>query len=143
MIEEIRKYIGTCPFLKGNKINVNYLGESPAAYSIDSVPATPVIKQYADGGQLCQQLFVLASRELYTRSALSNIAVARFYEDFACWIDENNRAGALPELPDGLKAQTVEVLTGQYLYDFSETDARYQIQCRLIYYKEAQPRKEN
>lgn len=143
MIEEIRKYIGTCPFLKGSKINVNYLGESPAAYSIDSVPAAPVIKQYADGGQLCQQLFVLASRELYTRSASSNIAVARFYEDFAAWIDENNQNGILPKITENVTVQSIEVLTGQYLYDFGETDARYQIQCRLIYYKEAQPRKES
>lgn len=136
MIDEIREYIGKCPLFKENRINVNYLGDKPATYSIDSVPAAPIIKQYSDGGQLCQQLFVFASRELYSRAASGNIAVTKFYEDFADWISRNNQNGVLPKLSEGLTAQSIEVITGQYLYDFGETDARYQIQCRLIYYKE-------
>lgn len=137
MIEEIRQFIGTCPLFSNNRINVNYLGDKPAMYSIDSVPANLVVKEYADGGQLCQQLFVLASRELYTKSLSENIAVTRFYEEFSDWVDRCNQERELPRLGARCTAQSIEVLTGQYLFDTGDADARYQIQCRLIYYKEA------
>ena len=136
MIDSIREYIGKCPIFKGNKINVNYLGNKTASYSVETVPSTPVIKTYADGGQLCQILFAVASRELYTESTKKNAAIMKFYEDFSSWLYERNKARELPNLPGGVSPQSVEVLTEQYLYDIGNNDARYQIQCRLTYYKD-------
>ena len=136
MMEEIRKYISGCPLFENGLINVNYLDSEPMAYSIESVPASPVIRQYADGGQLRQLLFVLASRELYSKKISDNTKVTKFYEDFAAWLEEQNERGELPCLPPPFSAQSIEVLTSDYMYDLGEMDTRYQIQCRLIYYKE-------
>lgn len=136
MMNEIREYIEKCPLFKGGKINVNYLGSKPLSFSIDAVPANPVIKEYADGGRLCQRLFVIASRELYTKKVSENAKVSRFYEDFAAWIDEQNKKGNLPPLPPPLSAQSIEVLSDDYLFDLGEMDARYQLSCRITYYKD-------
>ena len=136
MIDAIREYIGTCPIFKDNKINVNYLGNKTASYSVETVPSSPVIKTYTDGGQLRQVLFVIASRELYSASTKKNSEIMKFYEEFSSWLYEKNKAGEFPALPGNLFPQSIEVLTEQYLYDVGNDDARYQIQCRLTYYKD-------
>lgn len=137
MIDSIRQYIGECPIFKGNKINVNYLGnKAKVSYSVEAVPSNPLIKKYTDGAKLCQVLFVVASRELYTESPKDNTAVMKFYDDFANWVDLQNKTRHLPPLPNNCLSQSLEVLTGPYLFDVGNNDARYQIQCRLTYYKE-------
>lgn len=135
IIDSVRDFIKTCPFLKNGKINANYLGEKAVRYTIDNVPTSPIIRKYVDGGSQRQFLFVFASREFYGPEELENFNVSGFYEQFANWIEEQNDAGNLPVLGAGLKAQGIEALTGGYLYDTNTGDARYQIQCRLIYYK--------
>ena len=117
MINEIREYIAKCPLLADGKINVNYLDTEPITYSIDSVPSNPVITRYA-------------------KKVSDNAKVARFYEEFAGWIEEQDRKRNFPDLPAPLSAQSIEVLTGGYLFDLGEMDARYQIQCALTYYKD-------
>lgn len=89
-----------------------------------------------NGGHLCRELFVIASRELYSKKVSDNAKVARFYEEFAGWIEEQDRKRNFPDLPAPLSAQSIEVLTGGYLFDLGEMDARYQIQCALTYYKD-------
>ena len=81
MIDSIRQYIGRCPIFKDNTINVNYLGnKAKVSYSVEAVPSNPVVKKYTDGAKLCQVLFVVASRELYTESPKDNTAVMKFYD---------------------------------------------------------------
>jgi len=136
VIDEIRDFIKACPLLSGNSINVNYLGDEKKTYSIENTPANPVIKEYADGGKLCQQLFVFASRELYCDAPEENAKVTRFYEAFSDWIQEQDKKRNFPVLEGKCTAQSIEVLTEQYVYDVGNSDARYQIQCRLVYYKD-------
>ncbi len=137
MIDAIREFIGSCPLFSGKYINVNYLGnEVKTSYSVEVVPTSPVVKRYTDGGQLCQVLFVVASRELYTESPNDNTAVMKFYDDFAAWIEEKDKAREYPALPAPCVVQSVEVMTGPYLFEAGNVDARYQIQCRLTYYKD-------
>lgn len=137
MIEAVREFIGGCPLFSGKYINVNYLGnEAKTAYSVEAVPTSPIVKKYTDGGQLCQMLFVVASRELYTESPKDNTAVMKFYDDFAAWIDTKNKKREYPTLPVPFAVQSIEVMTGPYLFEAGNVDARYQIQCRLTYYKD-------
>ncbi len=137
MIDSIRQYIGKCPIFKGKEININYLGnEVRVSYSVEAVPSNPLVKEYTDGAKLCQILFVVASRELYTASPKDNTAAMKFHDDFARWVDAQDKARNYPTLPNGEQPQSIEVLTGPYLFDVGNNDARYQIQCRLTYYKD-------
>lgn len=136
IIDSIATYLKDCPLIKGNKINANFLDKKPTVYSIDNVPADPIIVKYPDGGSKRQFLFVFASRDLYGKEAVENFRNSGFYEQFAAWIEEQNAARKLPKLDDGLEPLKVETLTGGYCFDQSTDEARYQIQCRLIYNKE-------
>lgn len=134
MLDEIKQYIKKCPFLKNGKINVNYLSEKAVRYSVEAVPCRPIIRQYVDGGSLRQYIFVFASREFYDEEVLENMKTAKFYEDFSDWLETMSEKNILPEI-DGCTATRVETLSTGYVYDASERNARFQVQCRLIYYK--------
>ena len=62
IIEAVRKYLQTCPLLKGGTLNVDFLPPEAATYSVDVVPVKPVLKAYMDGSSQRQFLFVLATR---------------------------------------------------------------------------------
>ena len=42
IIEAVRKYLQTCPLLKGGTLNVDFLPPEAATYSVDVVPVKPV-----------------------------------------------------------------------------------------------------
>ena len=41
-----------CPLVSGKKIKVNYLGEKPQSYTVDTVPANPVVRKYPVFGNI-------------------------------------------------------------------------------------------
>lgn len=137
ILESIRDYIISCPFLKEGTVNVDYLPDS-MSYSIDPLPAEPLIRRYTDGGELRQFQFAFTSKEKYDGDARTGIDTSGFYQDFVDWIEANNKDGTVPELKkEKCHAQYMETLTSGYLFESGNRLARYQIQCRLIYFKEA------
>ena len=122
--------------MDGYTINVNYLGEKKRKYTLEQEPHAPIIKRYADGGSLRQFVFAFASRELFGEKEIENLEVSRFYEEFAEWLESTSEKKILPKLDPGKTALRLEVLTGGYLLSNTNTSARYEIQCRLIYRQE-------
>lgn len=57
IIENIRKFIKSCPYLNDYigatkpKINVDYLDDEVISYSIERVPANPILETYIDGSK--------------------------------------------------------------------------------------------
>lgn len=135
IMEAIRSFIAGCPLLRDGYLHVDYLGADPTEYVIESTPADGVIKQYADGGALKQFVFVFGSREYYGADVIGNLANSAFYEQFAAWLEDQNKTGNLPELGVGRTAQKIETTTTGYLLYGEANTARYQIQCRLTYYE--------
>lgn len=136
IIESIRNYFLSCPLIdEESKINVDYLGIEAVEYTIDSVPAEKVIKTYVGGDTLNQYVFVFGSREYYGSDTLQNIENSGFYENFSKWIKEQSKLGNLPILTGNKNSIKMEVLTSGYLFDITESLARYQIQIRLVYYE--------
>lgn len=135
LIECVRDFVMTFPTLKDGCLYVDYLGSRAIEYSVEAIPADPVYKRYTDGGCVKQFLFLFASREYYSADVNQCIENLSFYEDFASWINQKNRNGALPDL-DGRDPVSIEVLTGGYAFDADAETARYQIQLRLLYEEE-------
>lgn len=135
IIEGIRDYMADCPFLRDGYLNVEYLGQTPTEYVIESVPATPVVRQYADGSALKQYLFLFASREYFGNDVLRNLENSGFYERMAEWITAQNKEGRFPQMEKGKTPQEIKVISSGYLFDATEKNARYQIQIRLLYYE--------
>lgn len=137
IIDALEKYFIGCELLKDGALRVDYLGEKPVEYTIEILPCDPVVKRYLGGSTVRQYLFAFGSREFYSQERLQNIQNSAFYELLADWVETRSMSGILPELPDGMEAQQLEVVSSGYLFDGSMTNARYQIQLRLLYFKEA------
>lgn len=137
IIDALEKYFIGCELLKDGALRVDYLGEKPVEYTIEVLPCDPVVKRYIGGSTVRQYLFAFGSREFYSQERLQNIQNSAFYERLADWVETRSMSGVLPELPDGMEAQQLEVVSSGYLFDGSMTNARYQIQLRLLYFKEA------
>ena len=135
IIENIRSFILECPFLQDYRVNVDYLGEN-MEYSIDPLTCDPIIQKYVDGGAKKQFQFAFTSRERYDQDTRINIDNSGFYQEFDEWLEEKSFAGELPLLEKGKSPVKIETLNSGYLYDVDEDNARYRIECRLIYIQE-------
>lgn len=139
IIESVKDFILTCPLLAELKsLNIDFLPEDPDTYSIENIPAQEILKTYLDGSTERQFVFVFAARMFYSEEVRNNIENSGFYEKFAEWLEEQTEADNLPILTGGKTASKVEAMSSGYLYDIAGdlSNARYQIQCRLIYDKE-------
>ncbi|MBR6243233.1 MAG: chloramphenicol resistance protein [Ruminococcus sp.] len=134
--ESIREYILQFPELKDGCLLVDFMGNEPVEYTIETVPCDPVVKKYTDGSCMKQFLFIFASREFYSESIAVNLGNLEFYEHFEDWIKEQNDNGELPELSGNREAVSIEVTTRGYAFEADTNTARYQIQLRLIYEEE-------
>lgn len=138
VLESVRKFISTCPHLRefAQGIGVDFLSEEATSYSIEEVPANPIVKKYIDGSSIRQFIFIFSSREAYGSDAFINLDNIGFYEKFYSWIEEQNLNKNLPEIKCG-KSVKIEALTNGYAFETDIDKARYQIQCKLTYFKEA------
>ena len=96
----------------------------------------PIIQKFVDGSSIRQYQFSFGSREYYSMDRIQNIQNSSFYEELAEWIEEQSRAGNLPELPEGMDAEELQILSPGYIFDVTTKFARYQIPLRLIYFKQ-------
>lgn len=135
IIGSLYDYFKNCPLLGNDKINVDYLPERAREYTIDAITGDPIIKRYTRGAALKQYLFAFGSRESYGPDVLQNLANSGFYEDFAMWLEQQTVSKNFPTLSAGLTPRKIEVQSTGYLFGADPDSARYQIQCRLIYFQ--------
>lgn len=135
LIDSIRTFITTCPFMQDWRVNVDYLGDA-MEYSIDPLPCDPVILKYVDGGSKKQFQFAFTSKEEYDQDARINIENSGFYQQLDEWLESKSFAGELPALEAGKSPVRIETMNSGYLYDVDGENARYRIECRLIYIQE-------
>lgn len=136
MIEKLREY-----FLKNvtlakefDNILADFLGDNATTYTLEPIPTEQVLKSYADGGSLNQLVFQFGSREYYDDSVAQNINNLDFYEKFQEEIETNNKNGVLPNI---VGIQKIECLNNGTIQDVQNGTAKYVIQMRIIYEKEA------
>ena len=137
IIDAITEYFLGCPLLKDGVFRVDALGPRPVEYVIETGMFTPVLRTYVDGSTERQYQFSFGSREFYSMDRIQNMASSGFYEDMFNWVESQSRVGNLPTLPEGMYADSIEVLSPGYIYDITGKNARYQMPMRLIYTKEA------
>ena len=136
MIDKIRDYFKNNVTLaeEFDNILVDFLGEDATSYSIEPIPVEPVLRPYRDGGSLNQYVFQFGSREFYDNSVAQNINNLGFYEKFQEEIETNNKNGVLPDITG---IQSIECLNNGAIQDVQEGTAKYVIQMRITYEKEA------
>lgn len=137
IIEAVADYFLQCPLLKDGVFRVDALGDEPLEYVIETGTFTPIVESYVDGSSIRRYQFNFGSREYYNMDRFQTIANSSFYESFTEWIEEQDASGNYPELPEGMHPEQMRCLSPGYMFDESMTNARYQIQLEIIYYKEA------
>lgn len=136
IIQAVTDYFIQCPLLKDGVFRVDALGTTGIEYTIETGTFDPIIQKFVDGSSIRQYQFSFGSREYYDMDRIQNIQNSAFYEGFAEWVEEQNKVGNLPKLPDGMDAEELQVLSPSYIFDITTKFARYQIPLRLIYFKE-------
>lgn len=136
MINSIKAFIKTCPTLADVDVNINYLGENEKNGAIENVPTEPIIKNYTDGGALRQFLFTVSLREKYGQNAAENAAATDKLEELSDWIFEQDRLGILPNLDGNKNSVSLEVIKTGWVEEKQSDTAKYQLQCRLVYYQD-------
>lgn len=136
MINTIKAFINTCPTLSDIDVNINYLGENEKSGAIENVPTEPIIKNYTDGGALRQFLFTVSLREKYGQNAAENAAATDKLDELSDWIFEQDRLGILPNLDGNKNSVSLEVIKTGWVEEKQSDTAKYQLQCRLVYYQD-------
>ena len=132
-INALYQYFLTCPVMDGRKIHVDYLPEKGIAYTIDAVPADPVLTRYVDGSCTCRYIFNIGSVQEYGPDVWQNIANEGIFEKIYDWLERQTRLRNFPQMPAGCRALSIRAQSTGYLFGSSPDSARYQIQCQLTY----------
>ena len=136
MTNSIKAFIKTCPTLADIDVNINYLSENEKSGALENVSCEPTIKNYTDGGTLRQFLFTVALREKYGQDVAENTAATVKLEQLSDWIYEQDRLGILPALSGNKNSVSLEVIKTGWVDEKQSDTAKYQLQCRLVYYQD-------
>ena len=137
VIESLREWFKQYEGLSG-RLDVDFLPAEADTYSLDTIPCEEVIKRYMDGGTLRQYQFSVSSRRAYDHNIAQNVDNLGFFEGLTEWVEAREKARELPNMGEGKTARKLVVTSNAYPFVVTEDGkARYQIQMRLEYYKEA------
>ena len=137
IIESLQAFFAQCPLLQEGRVAVDLLGKEPQGYSIEPDPVPETVRRYADGGAMYSYAFTFAGREYFGPGNRGRMERSAFYEAFSAWLEENGKEIVLPE---GKQAQEITALQEGYRLETDGKYARYEIQCRLIYYERGKSR---
>lgn len=136
IIQGVTDYFMKCPLLKDGVFRVDALGVGAIEYTIETGTFEPIVTRFVDGSSIRQYQFMFGSREFYSMDRIKNIENSAFYENLADWVETQSALGNLPDMPEGMEPEEMEVLSPGYIFDVSMKNARYQIPLRLLYFKE-------
>lgn len=134
MIDEVRKYIAKCPYLKEYaELNIEYLQDKINTYSInENAGYDPILNKFLSGSER-QFLFTFDSKLRWNEDIQNNIDNSKFFEDFRNWLENNNKKKIFPEI-NGI--YSIGATTNGYIFATNANEAIYRIQCFLNYFKE-------
>ncbi len=136
MIEKIREYVSTCPFLdEFVAINVNYLANDVKAYSVnESAGYNPVISKDLCGNREMQFLFSFDAKFHWNEEVQNNVDNSIFFEKFRNWLEENDDNGIYPEI-EGIEPLSIGAITNGFIFATNSDEAIYRISCKFTYMK--------
>ena len=137
MIENIRNYIKTCPYLdEFIAINVNYLVDKVKAYSInENASYNPLINEDNCGNKSMQFLFTFDAKLYWNEEIRNNIDNSLFFEKFRNWLEKNDEDSIYPETSKDIIPESISATTNGYIYATNSDEAIYRISCKFTYLK--------
>lgn len=143
IINVLADFFMACPLMKDGAFNIDYLGSEPIQYAIEILTCDPLIKKYVNGSGVYRYQFAFTSREYCNQQRARAIENSAFYEKFYDWVESLNKkddtgTSQLPDLSvcNKLSSKSIHCLSNGYAFEGTTSNARYQIQVELQYYKE-------
>lgn len=137
LTDSVQAWLETFPGLSGGVMHVDWLPPDARSFSVDSVPAEPILNRYMDGSSRRQLLFVVASREYYGPDVPSQEENMEWYEGLSDWVETQNLRRSFPDLGAGRKCRSIDIISTAYPVAVSDDGmARYQVQMRMTYLQE-------
>lgn len=136
MIEQVRTYIASCPYLKEfTEVNVDYLKDKVTAYSVnEGVSYNPVISRDIVGNEECQFQFSFDAKLYWNEEIANNIDNSKFFNNFSEWLRENNKNKIFPVV-EGVEIESIKAVTNGYLFTTNADEAVYRISCVMNYWR--------
>jgi len=136
MIEQIRTYIATCPYLKEfAELNIDYLVDKVTSYSVnEGVSYNPIISKDIIGNEECQFQFSFDAKLYWNEEIANNIDNSKFFEDFREWLKNNNKNKIFPQI-EGIEIESISAITNGYLFATNADEAIYRISCVMNYWR--------
>ncbi len=135
MLEKIRDYVATCPFIdEFAEINANYLSNEVENYSvIETASYNPVLEQYDNGDVEKQFLFSLDAKLSWNSEVENNISNSSFFEKFSKWLKYNYDNDIYPQLSENVLPISIEATSNGYIFIAETNEAIYRISCKFTY----------
>lgn len=133
MIVEMAKYLSSCPFFDGERVELNYLDCKIGAASVEMKESKNIVREYADGGVLMAAVFKLAVRGGFGLLDEESRQLADRLCRIEKWIEEQNLIGNLPGFEAAVKAVSVGVVKCFCIERTDGNSARYEAEIELIY----------
>ena len=134
MIDGVRKYfLNFKDFPESSTLGVDALTQDINSFSIDVTPCNPILQRYINGDMIKQQTFLLSGRFAYNND---NTKIIKFFDELSKWIKSNNDNNIFPKMASNQYPEKIQILSNGYLINHDGTEAKYQIQLKLIYREE-------
>ncbi len=136
MIDKIRDYVATCPYLdEFVELNVNYLVDKAKAYSInEGTGYNPVVNTYLNGDKEMRFIFYFDAKLFWNEEVQNNINNSIFFENFKDWLEENDNNGVYPEI-NNIEPLSIGATSNGYIFATNSMEAVYRISCEFSYIK--------
>lgn len=135
MIEKIKEYLETCPYLIGTG-KVEYLSNELNAYSLnEDAGYEPLIEEDITGVQKKQFRFNLDMQLNWNDESNTNIDNSKLFENIKSWLEIQNKLANYP-LIEGIDIESIKANTNGYIYMTDSNIAIYRISFLMTYFQE-------
>ena len=131
-MESLNAYFRSCPLLAEGKFPGDMCAGQDIPFTLEGFAQDNAVQRYVHGDALREATFVLTTQDSYPRQNLQGLFDGGFQEQLQAWLQLD---GNLPALPQGMQAQSVITQGAMYQVDQTTEQVRYQVQCKLVYFK--------
>lgn len=115
------------------QINADMLSNEINDYSLDKIPTASVVETWITGDEIHKDVYAFRSRKAYSQDVINNLENIGFFEQFETIINNNNKAGILPDIDN---VESIMCLNCATLQSADGEQAEFIIQIQVTYREE-------
>lgn len=136
ILEALKKYFDTCPFMAGGRLHGEALPEQGLAWSLGEEPERSTVRRYFRG-RLRQCTYTLCVEER-GKAGLQRALAGEVCRELTGWIRQQAKERRLPQLLPGMDTQSVAIWAAKPLPDAGGEADKFKLLCRIVYFETEQ-----